>query len=102
MKEYIDREAAMETIKNHKRKSKVVYSIEEALYCVGQEIGEAIRSVPAADVVEVVRCKDCVCGYKMQNGQIICKFLESGNFIPYVKPNDYCSYGERKEEWPCP
>lgn len=51
----------------------------------------------AADVVEVVRCKDCVCGYKTQNGQIICKFLETGNFIPYVKPNDYCSYGERKE-----
>ena len=53
MKEYIEREAVIEAIKNHKCKSKVVYSIAEVVYCVGQEIGEAIRSVPAADVVEV-------------------------------------------------
>ena len=56
-KEYIEREAVIKTIKNHKCKSKVVYSIAEVAYCVGQEIGEAIRSVPAADVVEVRHAK---------------------------------------------
>lgn len=56
-KEYIEREATIEAIKNHKCKSKVVYSIAEVAYCVGQEIGEAIRSVPVADVVEVRHAK---------------------------------------------
>lgn len=82
-KEYIEREVALSAIKQAFEKGE-----GPSLY---------IKRIPAADVVEVVRCKDCVCGYKMQNGQIICKFLELGNFIPYVKPNDYCSYGERKE-----
>ena len=55
MKEYIEREAVIEAIKNHKCKSKVVYSIAEVVYCVGRGIGEAIRSVPAADVIEADR-----------------------------------------------
>lgn len=68
MKEYIDREAVLEAIKNHKCESKVVYSIAEVAYCVGQEIGEAIRSVPAADVVEVrhgqmIEGECTVCGW---------------------------------------
>ena len=88
MKEYIEREEA--------ERVAMYVAVEK------DHAKELIQRIPAADVVEVVRCKDCVCGYKTQNGQIICKFLEAGNFIPYVKPNDYCSYGERKEEWPCP
>lgn len=86
-KEYIEREVAIRELLND-APEQVFYSREDAADC--------IRYIPAADVVEVVRCKDCVCGYKTQNGQIICKFLEIGKFIPYVKPNDYCSYGERK------
>ena len=89
MKEYIEREAAMEAIKNHKCESKIVYSIEEALYCVGQEIGEAIRSVPAADVVEVVRCKDCDVPH---NRWIGCRYLNG--LIP--PPDFYCAYGKSK------
>ena len=47
-----------------------------------------LRDMPAADVVPVVRCKDCIhwdaegCGCSL--------FLEFGE-------NDFCSYGERKE-----
>lgn len=52
-----------------------------------------IFSAPTADVVEIVRCKDC-------------KYLDTNGFcfknvpsIGYMKPraDHYCSYGERKE-----
>lgn len=108
MKEYIEREVALnsfEEIMNiacEQGEPRIGKAMRTGT-CFGIAMcRNEVRHAPAADVVEVVRCKDCVCGYKTQNGQIICKFLEAGNFIPYVKPNDYCSYGERKEEWPCP
>lgn len=61
-----------------------------------------IDTQPTADVVEVVRCKDCrhykrnvpcVGGY--YNG---CdEWLDEGNPIT-VYDNDFCSYGERAEK----
>lgn len=61
--------------------------------------GSDIRSIPAADVVTVVRCKDC----KRCDG-----FPDSNNTMPnergfceldasLVKPDDFCSYGLRKD-----
>lgn len=56
---------------------------------------------PTADVVEVVRCKDCrFCGkyrdcsrnYREHLG---CDYYGDGKVID-VLPNHYCSYGERK------
>lgn len=50
-----------------------------------------INEIPAADVVEVVRCKDC-------------KHWQDGGFSSYcicdgfTHSDDYCSYGERKDE----
>lgn len=97
MKEYIEREAVIEAIKNHKCKSKVVYSIAEVAYCVGQEIGEAIRSVPAANVVEVVRCKDCkhaiIVDDVFPEDEVACSLLSQD-----VACNNYCMYGEKGEQ----
>lgn len=50
---------------------------------------EFIDNAPTADVVEVVRCKDC-------------KYLHR-TVCPYgikrtPRGNDYCSYGERRED----
>lgn len=58
---------------------------------------DLVEKQPAADVVEVVRCKDCI--YYEAN----CCFnkqwdMESSQEIPTVREIDYCSYGERKEE----
>ena len=55
---------------------------------------ELIEKMPTADVVEVVRCKDCAdwipqCG---NNGSHYCATMDS-----FMKPTDYCSYGERRE-----
>lgn len=49
-----------------------------------------IRKLPAADVAEVVRCKDCKhrtefgnCGHPRQKG-----------VLPSAYPFDFCNYGE--------
>lgn len=67
-------------------------------------IERGVQEIPAADVVEVVRCKDCahvnveVRDYAMylpKQCELYCELDE----LP-VKPDDFCSYGERKEDEP--
>lgn len=48
-----------------------------------------IKNMPSADVVEVVRCKDC----EYYNSSLNCPFIKNR----FVYDNDFCSYGERKE-----
>ena len=45
--------------------------------------------MPAADVAPVVRCKDCK--HEFGGSCIICGFQSR-------KPEDFCSYGERKDD----
>lgn len=72
MAEYIDRE-----------KAKSLLHIEYA-YAAEQLLDE----IPAADVAPVVRCKDCK--HEFGGSCILCGFQKR-------KPEDFCSYGERKE-----
>lgn len=58
-----------------------------------------------ADVVEVVRCKDCKHAILdlMEKGMVVCRrpVLKNGQLLPFNwenKYNDFCSYGERKDE----
>lgn len=60
-----------------------------------EDEGVRCRDLPTADVVEVVRCKDCKhcdpdnrhCDHYM------------GTVLPVSREdNDFCSYGERKDE----
>ena len=63
-------------------------------YEVVDMIEDCIDNAPTADVVEVVRCSECVNGKKAvinDKGFKICP--ASGMEIT---DNDYCSYGERK------
>ena len=51
-----------------------------------------VQKQPAADVVEVVRCKDCKhLMFSDMYGE--CSQAHMG----IVRPDDYCSYGERKD-----
>lgn len=50
-----------------------------------------LAHTPTADVVEVVRCKDCVVPHNRWTG---CPKL-NGLVTP---PDFYCSYGERRKE----
>ena len=57
----------------------------------------ALNEIPPADVVEVVRCKDCK--NRVDSQLTDCK---EPNFCMrlacYANDNDFCSYGERKDE----
>ena len=48
-----------------------------------------VEQMPPADVVPVVRCKDC----EYFNIRHWCNLNETD-----FNPDDYCSYGERREE----
>lgn len=87
MAEYIDRE-----------KAKSLLHIEYA-YAAEQLLDE----IPAADVAPVVRCKGCKHYRNYPNG--LCYLHtepktnargHSGNAV-CVEPDDFCSYGERKD-----
>lgn len=52
-------------------------------------IDAIIENEPSADVVEVVRCKDCL---HYWDGRTQCDVHDGVNY----NPDDYCSYAERK------
>lgn len=56
------------------------------------DITRKIMELPSADVVEVVRCKDCK-KYNMDD----CMMIHGKKMNRNIFANDYCSYGERAE-----
>lgn len=56
------------------------------------ELRRYICSIPATDVVKVIRCKDC-----KWFGDFGCS-IRIVDESDKPKENDYCSFGERKEE----
>ena len=100
MKEYIEREAAIKAIENDCSEL-VYYTKEDAIQCV--------KAIPAADVVEVVRCRECKywgdeAGELQRSDGVLfarCKvhnYLLDGRHTWWCPTeNDFCSYGERKE-----
>jgi hypothetical protein len=62
----------------------------------------ALEDVPAADVVEVVRCEKCAwwerCNSTGLRGS--CQNPKNGISLEYTDNTDFCSYGERKEATP--
>ena len=78
--EYISREAALTALQD----SDLFNTTERQL--------RAIRELPAADVAEVVRCRDCkyiVDATINANGFLICDISDME-----ITPDDFCSYGE--------
>lgn len=85
-KEYIERHALLRDIEDA-----VVFSVgrcEPSAELRGAgKIVDRIRCAPAADAVEVVRCRDCwksadgLCGYQLKN----------------VPGKDFCGDGERRD-----
>ena len=90
MADYIRREDALFALRKAERGGSMT-----ALTRLERAYAE-IREMPAADVAEVVRCKDCK--HKLRtvaNGVVIC-----GEKHGMIRPSldDFCSYGERREE----
>ena len=89
MSEYIKREDAIEWIKSIREENS---TIEEAEGLIIAE--DAIANLPPADVVEVVRCKDCRWWNKQSDSlQGRCELTHS-----YPTGAWYCANGARKEE----
>ena len=68
------------------------------------DFDEKLKSMPTVDAVPVIRCKDCkwlgVANLKDKYGQpnpVAC-CRGNGNVRIGIKPDDYCSRAERKEE----
>lgn len=59
--------------------------------CRIEDVKEWLDEQPTADVVEVVRCKDCEFRVLTQNG-FMCRI----NAV-VTSDNGYCNYGKRKE-----
>lgn len=98
-KEYIERGALAEEIASL---SVIVTGIRcgksylnEIVKHYKNSIDRIINEQPAADVVEVVRCKDCKHSYFVK----ACSKYECRKGCGTLKySNDFCSYGERKEQ----
>lgn len=66
-----------------------------------RELLDDIEAIPAADVVEVVRCKDCMHSCEWHNKRTgesgrVCE-LASEPDLCEVDDDHFCAYGERKK-----
>lgn len=86
MAEYIEREALMRRIKEIHCAECDSYHGVRCRACWVDDTLDYIDSEPAADVAPVVRCKDC-----RKFKTYFCSMVASGY-------NDFCSYGERKDD----
>lgn len=85
MKKYIDRQLFLDNVKHN------------APFLVSL-ILPIILITPTADVVPVVRCRECKhCGnFKDYNNKTIFKVCLLGGGLTAVPDNHYCGYGEKK------
>lgn len=97
MKEYIDKEDVIDIIF-------AVFASHWKLDCSGVDdmiqrkvvhAKNKIKEAPAADVVEVIRCKDCIhyIPFAGTVGLGLCKHGFTG-----AEENAFCSYGERRDD----
>lgn len=87
-KEYIDRKRAIVDACN----SLELYPSEY------KTLEDALNKIPAADVVDVIRCKDCI---HYMNDTAYCQKHDKGYCCldDDIKPkNHYCGYAELKKE----
>ena len=100
MPEYIEREAAIKFVKelmeevNNKTAingSYVTKTYDMAIRHATKLLRYVPTAYPKADVVEVVRCKDCAIPHN--------RFTGCPNLNGLIPPeNHFCSFGERKED----
>ena len=85
-KEYIEREAAKRELLSW------AVSINHPEYLIKDDALHIIDSFPAADVVEVVRCKDC----KYMTQWAYGRYCTVWDEVNGMGDDGFCNYGERK------
>lgn len=92
MAEYIDRAVCLSILR---AKANMAVLMDASPYF--EKAAQMLEKLPAADVAPVVRCKDC----KHYDMGVCLKIYSDGNVHPEAwqsrKPEDFCSYGERRE-----
>lgn len=94
-KEYIERGALLNALKEERKNGNFVFT--------SKWIKEIMDNLPTADVVEVVRCKDCkytdvhICPITGKE-TLFCEFGRRGIKPEAVNPTHFCGYGERKDK----
>ena len=88
MARYIDAELIQKL--KYKCIAKYPLSYVDGIFAFAKEIAD----IPTADVVEVVRCKDCEYKSIMSDGKTLACIRQCA----YKKPTDFCSYGERRPD----
>jgi hypothetical protein len=94
-KEYIERDALLKRMEERLAALRREYGDYDH-YTDGFEEGcVAVEDATAADVVEVVRCKDCEAWQEnpWSKGEMVCKCW--AEWLP-TEPDDFCSCGERR------
>ena len=93
-KEYIEREAALRAVADVQY---MMYADEghKAEYAAVDGVFHTLETVPVADVVEVVRCKDC------KHGEVDDLDLPNTYYChercSWFQSDFYCKYGERRD-----
>lgn len=93
MSRYVEIEMVQNCLDNLSNKNLI--GNENDTFISLSEAKDEIEELPAADVVEVVRCKDCKYSEIDKNGNLWCAFY---NEKIREMPNGYCWHGERKEK----
>lgn len=102
-KEYIEREALIRYTEKQEVIIKDGTSIADAMSIQGNVFRRCVETCPAADVVEVVRCKDCkffIPDAELDHNEypniIEADGLCNGS-LKFTYADDFCSCGERNE-----
>ena len=93
-KEYIEREAAKRELLSW------AVCMNHPEYLMRDDALHVIDSIPAADVVEVVRCEYCKhCNsLVLPTGRLMYTCMDgTHDHQMLLKPNDFCSRGERRD-----
>lgn len=98
MATYIDREAVLRAVQGQRGPCRSPAQNRMLDY-----LKAAIARIPSDDVEQVIRCKDCKHYRNYPNGLCYLHTEPKSNARGYsgeavcVEPDDFCSYGERKE-----
>jgi hypothetical protein len=109
MAEYIEREAILDSLRESRKELQGIYQrlklpVEKQLCSAEiltfQECIFRVKDAPTADVVPVVRCKDCkhYTNIDTYRNPPRLDFYWCNKFGTITKENDYCNYGERRCE----
>ena len=96
MKTYIERAAVHDLVKSLPKYHMFSYDRTEGMIGISpDDVDFGVDKIPAADVVSVVRCRECVHNHPefVGNKTKWCELCRTT-----INPDDFCSRGQRKEK----